>query len=40
MAAITDFVKHFIRLRYEDIPSDAVKSAKREVLDSLATALG
>jgi 2-methylcitrate dehydratase PrpD len=40
MAAITDFVKHFIRLRYEDIPGDAVESAKREVLDSLATALG
>ncbi len=40
MAAITDFIKHFIRLRYEDIPGDAVESAKREVLDSLATALG
>ena len=40
MAAINEFVKHFIRLRYEDIPGDAVESAKREVLDSLATALG
>jgi len=40
MAAITDFVKHFISTRYEDIPADAVESAKREVLDSLATALG
>jgi len=40
MAAITDFVKHFISTRYEDIPVDAVESAKREVLDSLATALG
>jgi 2-methylcitrate dehydratase PrpD len=40
MTAITDFVKHFVRLRYEDIPGDAVQSAKREVLDSLATALG
>ena len=40
MAAINDFVKHFTRLKYEDIPADAVASAKREVLDSLATALG
>ena len=40
MAAINDVVKHFIRTRYEDIPEEAVKSAKREVMDSLATALG
>ncbi len=40
MAAITDFVKHFTRTRYEDIPAAAVESAKKEVLDSLATALG
>ena len=40
MAAITDFIKHFIDTRYEDISGDAVESAKREVLDSLATALG
>ncbi len=40
MTAVIDFVKHFIRLKYEDIPDDAVESAKREVLDSLATALG
>jgi len=40
MAAITDLVKHFIRTSYENIPGDAVESAKREVLDSLATALG
>ncbi len=40
MAAITDFVKHLTRTRYEDVPGDAVESAKREVLDSLATALG
>ena len=40
MAAVTEFVKHFTHLRYEDIPGDAVESAKREVLDSLATALG
>jgi len=40
MAVITDFVKHFVNARYEDIPAAAVESAKREVLDSLATALG
>ena len=40
MAAITDFVKHFISTRYEDIPAAAIESAKQEVLDSLATALG
>jgi 2-methylcitrate dehydratase PrpD len=40
MAAITDLVKHLVRTRYDDIPADAVASAKREVLDSLATALG
>jgi 2-methylcitrate dehydratase PrpD len=40
MAAINDFVKHFISTRYEDIPDDAVEAAKKEVLDSLATALG
>src|SRR3972149_2934734 len=40
MAAITDFVRHFTPVRYEDIPGAAVESAKKEVLDSLATALG
>jgi len=40
MAAITDIVKHFTGTRYKDIPGDAVESARREVLDSLATALG
>ena len=40
MAAISDFVKHFTGTRYEDIPDAAVESAKKEVLDSLATALG
>jgi 2-methylcitrate dehydratase PrpD len=40
MAAISDFVKHFTSTRYEDIPDAAVESAKKEVLDSLATALG
>jgi len=40
MAAITDVVKHFTLTKYEDIPEAAVESAKREVMDSLATALG
>jgi 2-methylcitrate dehydratase PrpD len=40
MAAISDIVKHLTSTRYEDIPAAAVESAKREVLDSLATALG
>ncbi len=40
MAAIFDFVRNFTGTRYEDIPGAAVESAKKEVLDSLATALG
>ncbi len=40
MTAITDFVKHFTSIKYDDLPVAAVESAKREVLDSLATALG
>jgi 2-methylcitrate dehydratase PrpD len=40
MAAITEFVKHFVNIKYEDIPRDAVEAVKKEVLDSLATALG
>jgi 2-methylcitrate dehydratase PrpD len=40
MAAIADFVKHFTSIRYEDLPAAAVESVKKEVLDSLATALG
>jgi 2-methylcitrate dehydratase PrpD len=40
MAAINKFVKHFVKTKYEDIPAAAVESAKKEVLDSLATALG
>lgn len=40
MAAISDIVRHIIRTGYEDIPYAAVESAKREMLDSLATALG
>jgi 2-methylcitrate dehydratase PrpD len=38
--AITKFVKHFTSLKYDDLPAEAVESAKKEVLDSLATALG
>ena len=40
MDAIVDFVKNFTGTRYEDIPAPAVAAAKKEVLDSLATALG
>ena len=40
MAAINDVVKHLTSTSYEDIPEEAVESAKREVMDSLATALG
>lgn len=40
MNAINKFVKHFTSLRYDDLPTEAVESAKKEVLDSLATALG
>jgi 2-methylcitrate dehydratase PrpD len=40
MDAIFDFVKNFTVTRYEDISGDAVEAAKREVVDSLATALG
>ena len=40
MDAIYDFVKHFIRTRYEDIPDEAIQAAKIEVIDSIATALG
>jgi 2-methylcitrate dehydratase PrpD len=40
MDAIFDFAKNFTGARYEDIPVAAVEAAKKEVLDSLATALG
>jgi 2-methylcitrate dehydratase PrpD len=40
MTAITQFVKNLVRTKYADLPAAAVESAKREVLDSLATALG
>jgi 2-methylcitrate dehydratase PrpD len=40
MTAIAKYVKHFTSLKYEDLPANAVEAAKKEVLDSLATALG
>ena len=40
MDAIFDFVKNFTGTSYEAIPNPAVEAAKKEVLDSLATALG
>jgi 2-methylcitrate dehydratase PrpD len=40
MTAVDEFVKNFIHTGYEAIPAAAVESAKREMLDSLATALG
>jgi 2-methylcitrate dehydratase PrpD len=40
MTAINEFVKLFTSLKYEDLPAAAVEAAKKEVLDSLATALG
>lgn len=40
MAAITEFVKNFTGMRYENLPAVAVESVKKEVLDSFATALG
>jgi 2-methylcitrate dehydratase PrpD len=40
MTAINELVKHFVAIRYEDIPPTAVEAVKKEILDSLATALG
>jgi 2-methylcitrate dehydratase PrpD len=40
MDAINSFVDLFLVTRYEDLPLAAIESAKKEVLDSLATALG
>ena len=40
MDAINQFVDNFAHTRYEDIPEAAREAAKKEVLDSLATALG
>jgi 2-methylcitrate dehydratase PrpD len=35
-----EFVNNFINTRYEDLPVEAVEAAKKEVVDSLATAVG
>jgi 2-methylcitrate dehydratase PrpD len=40
MDVIFDLVKNFVNTKYEDLPHEAVEAAKREVVDSLATALG
>jgi 2-methylcitrate dehydratase PrpD len=40
MTVINELVKHLVNTRYKDIPTDAVDAVKKEVLDSLATALG
>lgn len=38
--AINAFARHLTTIRYEDLPRAAIASAKQEILDSLATALG
>lgn len=40
MDAVFEFAKHFGRLKYSDIPVEAVEAVKKEIVDSLATALG
>jgi 2-methylcitrate dehydratase PrpD len=40
MPAILAFARYLVNTRYEDLPPEAVASARQEVLDSLATALG
>jgi 2-methylcitrate dehydratase PrpD len=40
MDAIESFVDMFASIQYSDLPSAAVEAAKKEVIDSLATALG
>jgi 2-methylcitrate dehydratase PrpD len=40
MDAIYDFAKNITGTDYEAIPKEAVEAAKKEILDSLATALG
>ncbi len=40
MDAINEFVDIFTRTSYDDLPRAAVEAAKKEVLDSLAAALG
>ncbi len=40
MDVIFDLVRHIVATKYEDIPEMAVEAAKKEIVDSLATALG
>jgi 2-methylcitrate dehydratase PrpD len=40
MDAIYDFVRNIIGTEYEAIPGEAIEAAKKEILDSLGTALG
>lgn len=40
MAAINNLIRHLIQTGYRDLPAVVVESAKQEVMDSLATALG
>jgi 2-methylcitrate dehydratase PrpD len=40
MEAIHEIIKYLTGTRYADLPPEAVESARKEVLDSLATALG
>ncbi len=40
MDAIYDFIRNFKEIKYENLPAAAVDAAKKEVLDSLATAAG
>ncbi|HEX7475322.1 MAG TPA: MmgE/PrpD family protein [Dehalococcoidales bacterium] len=40
MDAIYDFIDNFFNIRFEDLPPEAINAAKKEVLDSLACALG
>ncbi len=40
MDAIYGFARNIVGTDYEAIPGEAIEAAKREILDSLATALG
>ncbi len=39
MEATTQLVEFLAGLKYEDIPSSAIRAAKREILDTFGTAL-
>jgi 2-methylcitrate dehydratase PrpD len=40
MDAIYQFVNNFFNIKYQDLPEAAVEAARKEVIDSLATAMG